>query len=384
MKKAFTVLILISILPVIQVYAQEKDTNLSRPSVRLELIHYYDQNQLSDGGAFLSEIITALGKKEKGIPQEDIDWLLNKIRLDIVRQTKKLYTDKGEEIEIPYFGVGFPHSSDFKYFIFNTCDYSKRIAENPRTELVRTSDGAVIWEIKTMMMDAFVSNDGATVVDITTALPPVFRELRNIRFHDANGSVTRTIDNLSSLPEWITMTNDGSLCVVFDRVNGGTFIAYDSFGNEIWRKPVFCGNLTAMDFFNNTEFFLCTYVSDAIHTLLIDRKGEIIGDYNFAIRKGNFSDDGKYLIFNVTRDSVNYLNIQNAEVLHERIVDGLTANTDHYFVNMFDKLDVEGTIMLSKSGIVQGIYLKQGEVSPNKHIIITPTDILLLEVKNAK
>jgi hypothetical protein len=45
---------------------------------------------------------------------------------------------------------------------------------------------------------------------------------------------------------------------------------------------------------------------------------------------------------------------------------------------------MEGVIILSKNGIIQGVYLKQGEASPNKHIIASLNGIYLLEVENEK
>jgi hypothetical protein len=365
----------------IMLYAQEKYQG--RMEIKLVMIYQLDSTKLHSRADILSEVDDVLRKKNVIIPQEDIGWLLNKIRLDIIHHTNILHTVKGEEIHIPYF-ASLPHSSNYEYFILNTCDYEDRIPLNQQTKLIKTSDGSVLWKINnTMMLYAFISNDGNVTVDMTPAPPPSVRNLRNVRFYNRKGDLTKTVDDLLSFPTYADMTDIGNLFTVMSSEAGIHLVSFNHQGNEIWRVsvPVIEAKI---NFFNSSKYLIYTSLSDDGHTLLIDDKGAIIGDYDFVIHDGSFSSDSKYFIFDVAGDLVHYLNTITGEAVSYEIGNTPNSNMEYYFENLFDKLGTKGVIMLDENGVIHGVYLEGGEVSPNKHLFVTPIGIFLSEVEYEK
>ncbi len=373
MKRILLVSIIALMATSLGLYGQEKDVAQPEFKIKLELICQLDSTKLDLGGKLISEIESALKNKAKGIPQEDIEWVLNKVRLDIVREKKILYTNDGKSVPIPYFCY-LPHSPNYKYFILNTCEYVENgVAKNQQAEFVRTADGRVLWKAKNMMLYVFLSDDGAIIVDVT---PPLGREVTNIRFYDHHGHLIKNIEGLCTLPMWASMSSNGNLFVIWDRAN--QLIAFNCQGEEVWRTSLPAAD-PKLKFFNSNNYLICTSLeSCGATTLLIDDNGSVRGNFDFIIRKGSFTKDGKYLIFNVTRDSVHYLNIQDAQVIYEKIGNGLSNESEYYFVNLFGKLGAEGIVVLNKNGFIQTVYLKHGEVSPNERIITTQNRIYFL------
>ena len=363
-----------------------KENAQTKPEIVLEMIYELDSAKLHHGNVLISEVRDRLRKKSEDIPRKDIDWVLNKLRLDIIRQTKTLYTDTGKEIEIPYFAkypAKVPHSSNYEYFILNTCDYEHGTPTKQVTKLIKTHDGNVLWEISNqMMLCAFISNDGNVTIDATDAVAPrVERNLKNVRFYDKTGNLVKTAGDLLSFSMWTAMADIGNLFVAMSGKDGSYLICFDGQGDELWRTPV-PGIEVKISFFNSNKFLIYTSLDG--HTLLIDDTGEIIGDYDFTIREGTFTDDNEYFIFDKIADSVYYLKTQNGDIFCDKITGTPGKNVQYYFVDMFDKLDAEGVVMLDKSGAICAVYIEQGVVSPNKHIIVTPKGIYLLEMKNAE
>ena len=385
MKKLFMSIIIALMAVSSGLYAQEKETAQGEPKVKLELVYSIDQNQFPTGNKMLQEIMRALKTQTKDIPQVDIDWVLNKIRLDILRKTQILYTNDDKEIKMPYFAY-MPHSRNYKYFILNTCDYADRVATNLQTKLVKTDDGSVSWVVSDRIMAyVAISNDGTVSVEQQKPLRSEKIICRHVDFYNNEGELVRTIDGLISLPMQYTISDNGNIYVIVARDDMGCYcIGFDKFGNGLWQTQVPCGHYDdeTISFFNNNKYVLYSSCPKGAHTLLIDNSGRVVGHYDLSIKDGTFTDNGKYLVFNVSHDSIHYISIQDAAVHREMVNSGLSPNSEYYFVGLFEELAEQGVIVLDKEGIIQAIHGKGILVSPNKCVIIVSKNIYILEVGN--
>jgi len=147
MKKAFTVLILISILPVIQVYAQIKS------GITLELLYKKEFGELMvDPEGFPPPEIKQI-LLDKNIPQEDKDWLLNSLRIEIARREKVLYTNDGKAIRLPKDLQSISSSRNLKYMIVYAAHYdwmgmSRDDVPNVRTDEHSARKKSIEWGLK--------------------------------------------------------------------------------------------------------------------------------------------------------------------------------------------------------------------------------------------
>ena len=367
----------------IGLYAQAEEKAQGEPKVTLELVHSIDQNQFPAGNKMLREIMQEL--KSKNIPQEDIDWVLNKTRLDILRKIQILYTKEGKQIKMPYFAY-MPHSRNYKYFLLNTCDYADRVATKLQTKLVKTDDGGVVWEIKGKIMAyAIISNDGTVTIEQRKPSRSEGIICRRLDFYNNEGKLVKTIDGLISLPMQYTISDNGNIYTIVTRDDTKCYCnGFDKFGNGLWQTQVPCGHYDdeTISFFNNNKYVLYSGCPKGAHTLLIDNSGRVVGHYDLSIKDGTFTNDGKYFVFNVSPDSIHYISIQDAAVHREMVNSGLSPNSEYYFVGLFKESAEEGVIVFDKEGIIQAIHGKGILVSPNKRIIIVSKDIYILEVEN--
>jgi len=134
MKKVLIAFILVLLLPTIQLHAQEKDSAQAEPAIKLELIYKKELGELMVGpeGFPPPEIKQVL--KGEDIPQEDKDWVLNSLRLEIARREKVLYTNDGNAIKLPGDLQGISTSKNLKYMIAHAAniDYGGLTAEEVR------------------------------------------------------------------------------------------------------------------------------------------------------------------------------------------------------------------------------------------------------------
>jgi outer membrane protein assembly factor BamB len=109
-------------------YAEEKAQ--AEPKVTLELVYKMEFNKIISADGFPPPEIKQI-LKEKDIPQEDKEWLLNSLRIEIAKRKKILYTNDGKAIKLPDDLQSISTSKNLKYMIVYAAhtDYGGLTAE---------------------------------------------------------------------------------------------------------------------------------------------------------------------------------------------------------------------------------------------------------------
>lgn len=115
--RKFILTTIIAFVAISGLYGQEKDTAQVEPKIRLELIYKKELGEMMVGpeGFPPPEIKQVL--QDKDIPQEDKDWLLNSLRIEIARREKVLYTNDRKAIRLPDDLQSITTSQNLKYMI---------------------------------------------------------------------------------------------------------------------------------------------------------------------------------------------------------------------------------------------------------------------------
>ncbi|MEO0095688.1 MAG: WD40 repeat domain-containing protein [candidate division WOR-3 bacterium] len=289
-------------------YAQEKDTAQGEPKVKLEIIYKKELGELMAGpeGFPPPEIRQILEDKE--IPQEDKDWLLNSLRIEIARREKVLYINDGKAIKLPDDLQSITTSQNLKYMIVYaahtdyggmTADEVKKLRdewldaykrysqwqtkweretekkipeyrdsmhywlrisdslndfiwkiERAKKEYkkficMETESGKVLWEKENMDHHINISNDGKTIITV----PGGFMLNTTVFFYDAHGNEIKKVDGFYTPRGSFGMSADGELFAIVTRKNREDSLtmwikAYDRKGNLLWQTEVI-GNGTA-------------------------------------------------------------------------------------------------------------------------------------------
>jgi len=117
-------------------YAQEEKTAQGEAlpqhagKMKLELIYKQEFSALIGSEGFPPAEIKQI-LKEKNIPKEDKDWLLNSLRIEIAKRKKILYSNEGKTIELPKDLKSITTSKNLKYMIVyaSHTDYGGLTAE---------------------------------------------------------------------------------------------------------------------------------------------------------------------------------------------------------------------------------------------------------------
>ena len=104
-------------------YARERDSVEVESAIELELIYRQEFADLTAGSegfppARIKQILL-----DKVIPQEDKDWLLNSLRIEIARRERVLYTDDGKSIQLPDDLQSISTSKNMKYMVVYAAHY---------------------------------------------------------------------------------------------------------------------------------------------------------------------------------------------------------------------------------------------------------------------
>jgi len=285
-----------------------QDTAQVEQKVKLELVYKKDFNELMVGaeGFPPPEIKQIL--KDKDIPQEDKDWLLNSLRIEIARRERVLYTNDGKAIKLPDDLQSISTSQNLKYMIVYaahtdygglTADEVKKLREdwldaykrysqwqtryekaeeNTRrafmdsmhywlkisdslNECIRlternkkeykkficmeTASGRVLWEKENMDRHIHISNDGKT----TIVVPGGFILNTTAFFYDEFGNEVKKVDGFYTPRGSYGVSADGELFAIVTRKSREDTLtmwikAYDKRGNFLWETEV-VGNWTA-------------------------------------------------------------------------------------------------------------------------------------------
>lgn len=108
-------------------YAQEKETAqaeqpVQTENVTLELLYKKEFNEIISADGFPPPEIKQI-LRENDIPQEDKDWLLNSLRIEIAKRKKILYTNDGEVVQLPDDLKSITTSDNLKYMIVYAAHY---------------------------------------------------------------------------------------------------------------------------------------------------------------------------------------------------------------------------------------------------------------------
>jgi hypothetical protein len=295
MKKLFLSSIIAFLAISLGLYAQ--DTAQAEPKVKLQLVYKKDFNEMTVGpeGFPPPEIKQLL--KDKDIPQEDKEWLLNSLRIEIARRKKVLYTNDGKAIKLPDDLQSISTSQNLKYMIIYaahtdygglTADEVKKLrddwldaykrysqwqtkyekaAENFRqafidsmhywlkisdslNEFIRlternkkeykkflcieTASGRVLWEKENMEPPRYISNDAKTIIGV-----PGYHFFSSAIFYDEYGNEKKRVGGLWGPQGCHDMSADGEMFCVITRINQKdtsvmAVAAYDSAGNQAW------------------------------------------------------------------------------------------------------------------------------------------------------
>ena len=265
MKKLLLSLLMVLITFANMIFAQET------PKVKLDLIYKFDQNTK---GNPLPEIIKALKSKAKSVPQEDVDWLLNKVRLDILREKQILYTDGGKEMIMPYFAY-LPHSYNYKYFIYNTTDIQNRVYKNQKSKLIKTIDGRIVWEITNKNFAyASISNDGSVTIEQREPPHPEGIICNSFDFYNNRGILVKSINGLYCWPKQYALSNDNNIFVTITQDAKSNYcVGFDRSGNKLWYTEIPNGNYGVTLNFYNTTFYCknrCPITAGDVNSIMIN------------------------------------------------------------------------------------------------------------------
>jgi outer membrane protein assembly factor BamB len=123
MERVFTAVILLLIISTMPIYGQEGDLPQVESEIEVKLLYKKEFGELMVGpeGFPPPEIKEIL--LDEDIPQEDKDWLLNSLRIEIARREKALYTDDGKMIQLPDDLQSIWTSKNMKYMVVYAAHY---------------------------------------------------------------------------------------------------------------------------------------------------------------------------------------------------------------------------------------------------------------------
>jgi hypothetical protein len=149
--------VLIGTLLGMHVYAQAK----TESSVTLELLYQKPFAELySKSEGFPPAEIKQILERDD-IPQEDKDWLLNSLRIEIAKRKKVLYTNDGKAVQLPDDLKSITTSDNLKYMIvyashYDRMGYSREDASRIRGEINEATLRTIEWsEKKELFPDSF-------------------------------------------------------------------------------------------------------------------------------------------------------------------------------------------------------------------------------------
>ncbi|MEO0189459.1 MAG: hypothetical protein ABIL70_07745 [candidate division WOR-3 bacterium] len=366
-------------------YAQEKDTAQGEPKVKLELVYKKELGELMAGpeGFPPPEIRQILEDKE--IPQEDKDWLLNSLRIEIARREKVLYINDGKAIKLPDDLQSITTSQNLKYMIVyaahtdyggmtadevkklrdewldaykrysqwqtkweretekkipeyrDSMHYWLRISDSLNDKIkevtmskkkeykkfimMETEDGKVLWEREDMEPPRYISNDGRVAVGV-----PGYHFFSSVIFYDEHGNEIKKVSGLWGPQGSHDMSADGEMfCALTKTRQNDTavmaVVAYDRNGNKLWGTEL-RGNWP--------HTIPCIgvspnhkYVAASVSGIfLLNEKGVLVNTYNHAAYYPAFSYDGRYLILRTHKDTTYFVRTDNGEILWQKVLGG--------------------------------------------------------------
>jgi len=438
MKKAFRVLLLMSILPIIQMYAQTKS------GITLELLYKKEFGELTVGpeGFPPPEIKQIL--LDKDIPQEDRDWLLNSLRIEIARREKVLYPDDGRAISLPEdlrhifatqnmryvvvycydentSALGLrdmqydarkralqwqkeweqAHDEDIQV-LWDSVHYWVQIRDSldvllnkiarwytTRYILIRVQDGATLWEKEDLALPRhiYISNDGKTVV----VIPAGSRILTSAIFCDEKGNEERLSVGQYGISGCHDMSSDGEMfCVISRRSPVDTspigVASYNNKGARLWLKEV-----QGISPFTNPSIAVSPnhkYVAVSLtgekwwreaYTTLLDWKGNIISTLNCCAYHPVFSSDGEYLALASDRDTVYFVSTEDGSILWQKWIANLSGTCSisydgEYLYVNSNKTPYE-SYLINRDGHLLVTMAAHGTMSPHGRILLTSMGI---------
>jgi len=381
MKIAFTILICMSILFTFQIYAQEKEMAQAEPVMKLELLYKKEFGELMVGpeGFPPPEIKQIL--LDKNIPQEDKDWLLNSLRIEIARREKVLYANGGESIKLLDDLQSITTSKNLKYMIvlaaytdyggitvedirklrgewldafkkFNQWRAKYEKADENNKEMFKdsmyywlkirddleirltntqmntkeytgyicmeTGSGTVLWQKENMEPPRYISNDGRTVIGV-----PGYHFFNSAIFYDENGNEKTRIGGLYGPQGCHDMSADGKMFAAITRMNPSdempmAIAAFDGYGIELWRAEV-KGTWPPVSPGCIAISHNHKYIAAYIRgTNLFNDNGDIIDTYECRTYKPGFSADDKYVMLGHPRDTIYFVQTNNGDVLWKK------------------------------------------------------------------
>lgn len=366
MKKMFISTIIAVMVVSIGLYAQEDKTQ-GDFRIRLELVYKRRLAELIGPEGFPSSGIKQILEQED-IPQEDRDWLLNSLRIEIARRDNTLYTAEGKAIELHEDIETIATSENQKYMLLKIhhLDYGELTAEEVREKvqrltreaqeasddqlkskkykelvefqtevrkkknewrkyiLMRVDDGKILWvkeDREEFAPQFYISNDGKTVIAV-----PGSCFFNTAIFYDERANEKKRVMNLWGPQDSHGMSADGEMFYALTRMAPGdtssmAIAAYDNSGNQLWKTAV-KGSWPS----TNPSFAVSpngNYVSASVAgTFLFDNEGATVNTYNCATYFPAFSLDGKYLVIGTLRDTIYFVRTDNGAVLWQKSLGG--------------------------------------------------------------
>jgi hypothetical protein len=269
----------------IGLYAHEEEMTQGEPlpvqetgEVKLELIYQKNFDEIIGPNGFPPPEIKQI-LKDKDIPQEDKEWLLNSLRIEIARREKVLYTNDGKTIKIPEDLKSITASKNLKFMIvyaahtdyggltaeevkklrdewlkaFENYDqwrvkyeqatthskeiykdsmyYWLKIRDNLERRLsniqknkkeykrficVETKSGKILWENSNIPKVPYISDDGKAVV-ATPGGGEYGHIVTSVFFYDENGQFVKEVDNLCGSSGCAGLSADGERFYIMTR-----------------------------------------------------------------------------------------------------------------------------------------------------------------------
>ncbi|MBE0433764.1 hypothetical protein IBX73_09930 [candidate division WOR-3 bacterium] len=149
-----TIIAFLAICPGLYGQKKAQEEPVQTEKVTLELVYKKEFNEIISADGFPPPEIKQI-LKDKDIPQEDKDWLLNSLRIEIARKEKMLYTNDGRTIKLPDDLQSITTSKNLKYMIVYaahtdygglTADEVKNLRDEWLDAYKRASQWQSIWE----------------------------------------------------------------------------------------------------------------------------------------------------------------------------------------------------------------------------------------------
>lgn len=137
-------------------HAQEtaQEESVQTGEIKLELIYQKNFDEIIRPKGFPPEEIEVILNRDD-IPQEDKDWLLNSLRIEIAKRKKILYTNDGKTVQLPDDLKSITTSDNLKYMIVYAAHYDyggmsredAKIVQGKASEALRKSiEWGMKWE----------------------------------------------------------------------------------------------------------------------------------------------------------------------------------------------------------------------------------------------